>query len=340
MRKGYILCWTVMILSLLTACGKQKAEPIVVEETVKQNMNEEMETETSIEMVSVDLVEEKVDIEQSEVIESKTVEVVEESITEAESDIKEEVASEIESVVEETETTTIEETEVPMESSTEEATEVEAIVETTPIIVETTPVVEEVVVDARITNAYEKIERLKMAYFDLLAANNKFSNDIQHCAEHLVYCFEGRGMTADGKTMKNAGTAWSIASYYYYQYVNENGSYIDLEKWMLTQPSSDYIINTYLSGANDNSSTNDMKMIEAIGVVKYLTTLNDYSFGPLVETTAYNISNVPSAYALSIFNAGVDTGMIAVFDANNNLLNICTVDGFDNYLTTWALNPL
>ncbi len=185
-------------------------------------------------------------------------------------------------------------------------------------------------------NAEYKFERLKKAYFELVDSGDYLAICCHDNAENLWYSLEGYGMTADGKTIDDSYTVYAITSFYYNQYVNREGFLYNFSKWMLQQPSSQFIKDTYLPGLNSWKTTNDLLMMEAIGVICYITSFNESTVGEVYETTEYVVSGTQSAYAAKVILDGtIDTRMTVVFDEKGNMLNICTTDDFEGYMMTF-----
>ncbi len=183
-------------------------------------------------------------------------------------------------------------------------------------------------------NAEYKFERFKKAYYELVNSGDWLAIDCHDCAENLWYSLAGYGMTADGKTMKDSGTAWAMASFYYNQYVNAEGYLYNFSSWMLQQPSSDSI-RALVPGLDEAESTNELLMMEAICTISYITSFEKTTVGEVYETTEYVVSGTQSAYAANIILDGVESEKLtAVFDEKGNMLNICST-GFDEYVVTF-----
>ncbi len=184
-------------------------------------------------------------------------------------------------------------------------------------------------------NAEYKFERLKKAYFELVNSNDWLAKNCHDCTENLWYSLAGYGMTADGKTMKDLGTVYAMTSFYYNQYINAEGYLYNFSSWMLQQPSSDSI-RALVPGLDEAKSTNEMLMVEAVGTLCYITSFNESTVGEVYGTTEYIVSGTQSAYAAKVILDGtIDTRLTVVFDEKGNMLNICTTDDFDGYMTTF-----
>ena len=198
---------------------------------------------------------------------------------------------------------------------------------------ETESVTEEVVdpTEEKLNNCFEKISRLKDAYNEIVtvAETKPLEKALQYDLEMLTFKSADLGTTADGLPFQSSFVAYATLSHYYDQFINDGGSYYDIAEWVKSQESSEYIRNNYLPGEFDN--TLNATLLEAIALIPYIDTLE---FGEIEETDAFEISGVKSAYIITLICNGEDIGMIAIFDAEGNLLNIDAGENF-NYICTW-----
>ena len=80
--------------------------------------------------------------------------------------------------------------------------------------------------------------------------------------------------------------------------------------------------------------TRTIIMYEAVGVLPFLASCEAVHGTDLVETTEYVMGDYTSAYAIPL-NCDGNTGLTAVFDADGNLMNICSSDDFDQYISSF-----
>ena len=180
-----------------------------------------------------------------------------------------------------------------------------------------------------------KIDRLFEAHEVLLSQDKTLEDHVQYDTECLdTSCFDVVvETTADGLSYQIGGAIYTTAIDYYNHYVNENGEYYDFEEWLSKQENSQVLKDKYFS-RDDSSDTNNVLLLEAIGVIAYMKSCESIEPVELIETTDYLISGIPSAYAIPL-NCDGDTGLTSVFDAEGNLLNICTEDNWNNYVTSF-----
>lgn len=236
------------------------------------------------------------------------------------------------------EKTTTEETTVeapvaePTEASTPEPTE-----EPTP---EPT---EEPVAEFTRDIAMEKVVNLFNARNELFK-NGKVDTDLNFlvAAETLTGGIELTGVTtADGvNTDEDNYPKLSTITNYFYDYVNNNCGYYDLGEY-LTSHTYDEIIDKYsFNLKNEEWDTEEIIMLETIGVIPYLlTNMDNMTFGELIvcdENCKINpVSGVEVCYEMPLLINEEKCGVTAVFDEAGNLLNLITVDedgwSDDNY---------
>lgn len=178
----------------------------------------------------------------------------------------------------------------------------------------------------------EKVNKIIDAYDDLVKNGSKFEYCLQMDAENLSFLSdECHIRTKDGYVIQNNLTAYSVLIWYYYDYVNKNTGWRDLDTWVSEQRSSKYISEVPYVNAKDDyvPDTNDTLMFEAASIGKFLKDCNNITGLELIKTDDYIISNIQSAYAIPLDCDG-DLGLMAIFDYRGNLLNI-RVDGDGNY---------
>lgn len=185
-------------------------------------------------------------------------------------------------------------------------------------------VAEEVVAnDQRIENCLTKISRLTDAYVELIEHDHELDLAIQNDIENLTYdSFALEGYTfADGEEFGTSFCIYNTGVQYYYQYINENGNFYKMADWMSEQPDRDIVAEKYMD--DDDTDTNNIMLMEAIAVAKFLSGCTNIEAVDLVETKEFVISDVTSEYAASLLCDGV-SGLTAIFDQEGNLLNIRT----------------
>ena len=140
---------------------------------------------------------------------------------------------------------------------------------------------------------------------------------------------------ADGEEITKNTTIYAIGIEYYNNYVNNNGEHYNMAIWMSNQSSEESVRNKYFTeelGVSYN--TNNKLLMEAIAVANYLKNCKSVEGLEVVETAEYIVNDIKSAYAIPL-NCDGDTSLTAVFDENNNLLQIWTPDGWDGYVFTF-----
>ena len=191
--------------------------------------------------------------------------------------------------------------------------------------------------DNRLEDDMTKVYTLIDAYNDLLSQHKYAEDLLQADVESLDDAELGNlGLTtADGNEIQTLGGYYCVLSKYYFDYVN-NGikygdGYSDFNELAKQLPSEDEAKKMY---GMTNDDTNDVIMEEAAGVLPFLASCEAVHGTDLVETTEYVMGDYTSAYAIPLDCDG-NTGLTAVFDADGNLMNICSSDDFDQYISSF-----
>lgn len=175
----------------------------------------------------------------------------------------------------------------------------------------------------------EKVNKIIDAYDDLVKNGSKFEYCLQMDVENFTFLSDQCAIrTKDGKVIQNDRVANSVLIWYYYDYVNKNTGWRDLDTWVSEQRDSEYIKGTPFIAIKDSEGyeTNEVLMFEAASIGKFLKDCNNITGLELIKTDDYIISNIQSAYAIPLDCDG-DLGLMAIFDYKGNLLNIRTGDG-------------
>jgi len=191
--------------------------------------------------------------------------------------------------------------------------------------------------DNRKIIAMSKIDKLLEARRVLLQQDYPIENCVQYDIENLsikFFEFPGDCVTKDGNWITNNYAFYAVGATYYYNYVNNNTGYYDFFDWISEQPSTDYILKTYKISKEYGTDTNDLLMLEAIRVSAFLDNCKEIKIIDLVETDKYTISGIKSSYIINLECDGIK-GLFAIFDKNDNLLNICSPDDWDYYISSF-----
>lgn len=202
---------------------------------------------------------------------------------------------------------------------------------------------EEEIKAQKIEAGMEKVQRLLDAYL-YLANGTIYDRTIQWNIEYLDAAMGGYELenytTKDGlKPVEYTETergVWSVGIVYYDSVVNGGNEPYDLAEWVVKQESNKAIIQ-YIPGfyeLNKEWTTNDILLMEAIGLCPYLNSKKEIRPKSLFDTTGYTISGMKSSYAI-ILDCDGNYDLTAVFDEEGNMLNICTPIEWDEYLYTW-----
>lgn len=191
--------------------------------------------------------------------------------------------------------------------------------------------------DNRLEEGMTKVYTLIDAYNDLLSQHKYAEDLLQADVESLDDAELGNlGLTtADGNEIQTLGGYYCVLSKYYFDYVN-NGikygdGYSDFNELSTQISNEDEIVNVYGTSSGD---TNTSIMLEAVRVLPFLASCEAVHGTDLVETTEYVMGDYTSAYAIPL-NCDGNTGLTAVFDADGNLMNICSSDDFDQYISSF-----
>lgn len=236
---------------------------------------------------------------------------------------------------------TTDDTSAVVEENNEDITTDETVEDTVEVPEE--PVLTEEEIKAqKIEAGMEKVDRLLKAY-DYLVNGTIYDRVIQSNIEYLDGAMGGEVRdykTKDGlKPVEYTETQrgiWAVGIVYYDAVVNGGNEPYDLAEWVVKQESDEAIIN-YIPEKEayiEATDTNDVYMLEAIGLCPYLKSKNEIKANYLFETDAYTISGMTSSYGI-ILDCDGNLDLIAVFDEEGNMLNICTPENWDGYLYTW-----
>lgn len=194
--------------------------------------------------------------------------------------------------------------------------------------------------DNRLEEGMTKVYTLIDAYNDLLSQHKYAEDLLQADVESLDDAELGNlGLTtADGNEIQTSHGYYSVLITYYFDYVN-NGikygdGYSDFSELAAQLPDENSIKSKYGFVDEGESKTNKVIMFEAVGVLPFLASCEAVHGTDLVETTEYVMGDYTSAYAIPL-NCDGNTGLTAVFDADGNLMNICSSDDFDQYISSF-----
>lgn len=191
--------------------------------------------------------------------------------------------------------------------------------------------------DNRLEEGMTKVYTLIDAYNDLLSQHKYAEDLLQADVETLDDAELGNlGLTtADGNEIQTLGGYYCVLSKYYFDYVNNGikygNGYSDFNELSVQISNENEIVNIYGASSGD---TNTSIMLEAIRVLPFLASCEAVHGTDLVETTEYVMGDYTSAYAIPL-NCDGNTGLTAVFDADGNLMNICSSDDFDQYISSF-----
>lgn len=194
--------------------------------------------------------------------------------------------------------------------------------------------------DNRLEEGMTKVYTLIDAYNDLLSQHKYAEDLLQADVETLDDAELGNlGLTtADGNEIQTNYGYYSVLITYYYNYAN-NGikygdGYLDFSELASQIPDEKSIMAKYGFTDEGSNNTNTVIMYEAVGVLPFLASCEAVHGTDLVETTEYVMGDYTSAYAIPL-NCDGNTGLTAVFDADGNLMNICSSDDFDQYISSF-----
>lgn len=191
--------------------------------------------------------------------------------------------------------------------------------------------------DNRLEEGMTKVYTLIDAYNDLLS-QHKYAEDLLQADVETIDDAELGNLgfvTADGNEIQTLGGYYCVLSKYYFDYVNNGikygNGYSDFNELSVQISNENEIVNIYGASSGD---TNTSIMLEAIRVLPFLASCEAVHGTDLVETTEYVMGDYTSAYAIPL-NCDGNTGLTAVFDADGNLMNICSSDDFDQYILSF-----
>ena len=194
--------------------------------------------------------------------------------------------------------------------------------------------------DNRLEEGMTIVYTLIDAYNDLLSQHKYAEDLLQADVETLDDAELGNlGLTtADGNEIQTNYGYYSVLITYYYNYAN-NGikygdGYLDFSELASQIPDEKSIMAKYGFTDEGSNNTNTVIMYEAVGVLPFLASCEAVHGTDLVETTEYVMGDYTSAYAIPL-NCDGNTGLTAVFDADGNLMNICSSDDFDQYISSF-----
>ena len=194
--------------------------------------------------------------------------------------------------------------------------------------------------DNRLEEGMAKVYTLIDAYNDLLSQHKYAEDLLQADVESLDDAELGNlgFVTADGNEIQTVFGYYSVLITYYYDYVN-NGikygdGYSDFSELAVQISDENSIKSKYGFVDEGESKTNKVIMFEAVGVLPFLASCEAVHGTDLVETTEYVMGDYTSAYAIPL-NCDGNTGLTAVFNADGNLMNICSSDDFDQYISSF-----
>lgn len=194
--------------------------------------------------------------------------------------------------------------------------------------------------DNRLEEGVTKVYTLIDAYNDLLS-QHKYAEDLLQADVETIDDAELGNLgltTADGNEIQTVFGYYSVLITYYYDYANNNikygDGYSDFYELAAQLPDGKSIMAKYGFVDEGDNDTNEIIMIEAIRVLPFLASCEAVHGTDLVETTEYVMGDYTSAYAISL-NCDGNTGLTAVFDADGNLMNICSSDDFDQYISSF-----
>ena len=194
--------------------------------------------------------------------------------------------------------------------------------------------------DNRLEEGMTKVYTLIDAYNDLLSQHKYAEDLLQADVESLDNAeFENLDfVNSNGDKIDTKYGVYCVLIKYYYDYVN-NGikygdGYSDFSELAAQLPDEKSIMAKYGFTDEGENKTNTIIMFEAVGVLPFLASCEAVHGTDLVETTEYVMGDYTSAYAIPL-NCDGNTGLTAVFDADGNLMNICSSDDFDQYISSF-----
>lgn len=194
--------------------------------------------------------------------------------------------------------------------------------------------------DNRLEEGMTKVYTLIDAYNDLLS-QHKYAEDLLQADVETIDDAELGNLgltTADGNEIQTDFGYYSVLITYYFDYVN-NGikygdGYSDFSELAAQIPDENSIMEKYGFVYGGDNDTNGIILVEAIRVLPFLASCEAVHGTDLVETTEYVMGDYTSAYAIPLDCDG-NTGLTAVFDVDGNLMNICSSDDFEQYISSF-----
>jgi len=215
--------------------------------------------------------------------------------------------------------------------STEEVEEVVEESETTEAIEEVVEAVEDVEIanpeEAKMEQGMEKVNLVIEAYNTIMASEDQFEKELIKTAWNLDDEWKNLNndiFTADSKTSESNSQFYSILTNYFYNYVNNNTGYYNLKAWVEQQPNWE----SFNFVPESISNTNDFMMFEAFNVCPFMVTCDEVSGTELIYDDSYLVSDIKSSYIIKLKCDDYEQ-LVAVFDQDDNLINICSPDDFE-----------
>lgn len=192
--------------------------------------------------------------------------------------------------------------------------------------------------------AIKKLIKVHEAYDTLMSQNKTLEYYTQWCLENLSvgYVFEGL-KTADGQNLTENPYAFdsymSIIQNYYYDYINNNGTYYDFYEYITTHNYND-IITTDVGEYYEHSGR---IICDNLGMYYTLTSISDgkeVTIANITDDIDETISMASKdgmknvAYKCDILIDGEASGFTMLFDSEGNFLNFKTTDEADNLFVT------
>ena len=223
-------------------------------------------------------------------------------------------------------------------------------------VVEVEETTEEVVVEiSREDMAMEKINKLKSAYYDLINSKDPIAMSMQYFMEYDVWPIGSddtrilSAVSTDGKGISYWAVFPTLCGYYY-DYVNNDIPKTDFAEKINPFSSSEILLSYYgvsdaeyidkeilkLNEEEGTISVNYALMCSASWFMPYMVSFDEITLGECVETTEYKICGIDSAYIYPVYFDGKDIGSFAIFDANDNLLNIYYDEELTPNVYTWS----
>lgn len=204
-------------------------------------------------------------------------------------------------------------------------------------------------------DAMYRIDRLLMAYKDLILSNKETEYNLLDRAEKLDHMGTIIPKTKDGielnvtteeadeRKVGPGAAAWCVVRNYFYNYVNNNGEYYDFADYIenhtydeiLHEVNSDSDLERFYHG-----NTNEFIMAETLGVTLYLYEAKSIEIGEIYDKENFtmgitSMNDTEVAYEATILVDGEFTGLTALYDENGKMLNITSNDDFNSWTFTF-----